>query len=752
MGNEFWYLEGDPWTLTQRGLEIEKSRYFETIFTQSNGALGIRGYYEEDDPDIPSFREGYLAGITSELYGSARKACLKPGEVRDFPQMVTAPDLFSCRTHVHGEPFLMTSGKLEKFERKLHLREGLLQRRVEWVSPKGHRTELFFERFVSAADPGLLCQRITVIPHDRDGDLELGFHINGTPPTRLRHGNRSVPNYPNYHLDALAAGSEGNLGLLSLETRNQRYTLSIGSRIKGAKFECAEHDPLIPDKLIQNIRCAMIKDQPSCVERFIVLATTREGIEKDALEGNIRSRLDTCCNKGYDALLQEHRQVWDKRWETADIEIEGSEHDQMIVRFNTFHLIQSAPFHTDTLSIPARGYSFDRYQGHIFWDTETFMLPQFIFSLPAAARNLLAFRYNTLPAARENAASLGGKGAAFGFKLDPNEGKDASLGGPFTRILHQNGDIAYALDQYLRITGDRDFLGRMGIDIVVDTARFYAGEAEKDEDGRYHLNDMIGPDELYEPNRDNAYTNLLARFNLRLGARLLNELDCNDPQVAKSARRRLDVKSEEPAHWSEIADHLCIPTVPGLDAEVPLMDEFFMGKPEADMDGWLLNSGDPRLWKIPPKDVRNYRTVKQADVILAMFLLQQEFSIEQMSAAYDFYESRTLHSSSLSYNTHAVVAALLGRVGQAYDYFQRSAAMDLDNLHDATRDGLHSASQGGSWQAVVMGFCGMALNEKGLTFNPHLPPAWKAVRFSIVDKGQTTRVEVKGGKVNIEKT
>ncbi|MBN1557315.1 MAG: glycoside hydrolase family 65 protein [Lentisphaerae bacterium] len=741
MPDQPWYLDGDAWTLIQKGPALDDNVYYETIFTQANGALGLRGCYEEDDPAVRSHREGYLAGVTSTLYGSARRHYDQQDAEQPIDQMVTLPPLFACEIRLHGERFRMTLGDVESSERVFSLRDGFLDRRVAWVSPRGRRTRLRFERFVSAAEPHLLCQRITLTPGDWDGPAELAFVVDGTVATRLRHGNRSIPGFPNHHFEPLSAGIAGNTGFLALDTRNGAFGLCIGSRIVAGNAAYAEQDPLVPDRLMQSVAVSLRRGASLAVERFVAIATTRDGTAREALEQTARGQLDAAAGRGFDAAHAAHRARWDARWQTADIEIEGAPRDEMIVRFNTFHLIQSAPFHTPTLSIPARGYSFNRYLGHIFWDTEIFMLPFFTFMLPGAARNLLAFRHHTLPAARANARRLGGKGAAFAFKVDPNDGRDvAPAGRGFERILHQNGDIAYALDQYLNATGDTAFLAREGIDLLVETARFYAGEAERDDRGRYHLNDMIGPDELYQPNRDNGYTNLIARFTLRAAAAWLERLASHDPSAAAAARERLGLAGEEPAFWRAVAEHLTVNTVPGLDVDVPLQDQFLMGKPDADMEGWRLNTGDPRQWRIPVPEVKNYRTIKQADIVLAVFLLSREFSREQIAAAYDFYEPRTLHSSSLSYNTHAAAAARLGRTEQAYAYFHRAAGMDLDNLHDATRDGLHAASQGGSWQAVVMGFGGLTQTEDGFDFDPHLPPAWKALRFRLLHRGTCCRV------------
>jgi alpha,alpha-trehalose phosphorylase len=358
--------------------------------------------------------------------------------------------------------------------------------------------------------------------------------------------------------------------------------------------------------------------------------------------------------------------------------------------------------------------------------------------LPDAARDLLAFRFRTLPGAMKNAeVFFGRRGAVFPWMGDSERGTDNSIDGRVRYLQHQNGDIAYAVDQYARVTGDRAFMREHGWPILMETARFWAGFCFE-EDGAWHSEGSVGPDESTAPGRDNGFTHLMARHNLEAAVRWGTALDLPDPP-----------SSAELAVWRDIAQRLAVPEVPGLG--IPLQDQYLLDKPEADVAGWRLRE-DHQHWRLPEAGkVTDYRLIKQADIVLAMFLLQHRFDGEALARAYDFYEPMTQHISSLSYNTHAIVAARIGRDEQAYDYFRRSAALDLDDLKGATADGLHAAALGGCWQAVVFGFAGLQPLAEEPVFDPRLPASWKSVTFRLRLQGKRYRVRLaRDGEQDIE--
>lgn len=726
MSDECWYMEGGPWQLVQTTHEPNRNIYFETILTQSNGYMGVRGYTEEPHTAGDSCREGYLAGVFSEVNETATEI------IGDFPwpvlQMVSLPDLFHTRIYLDGTEFNPPEGVVEGYERVLNLRNGLLKRRMAWKDSEGRRTDLVFERFLSGDIQHLACQRVTVRPLNWEGDVHIHHELDGDPTTYFRCGDTTQPEIPHKHFVQHEVQRRGTCGIIATSTKTTKHEVAIAAGVAG------------PGTLLENSATSCMhrmtarasSGQSVVDERFVAVVHSRDEIGKRTPAEKAGEIIDEATASGFDGLLEAHSEKWADRWDRADVEITGDERDQKVLRFNIFQLLQMAPFHSDRLSLPARAYSFNRYRGLYFWDTEIFLVPFFQWTFPEVARNLLGFRYHTLPGARNNADHWGGAGAMYPWMTDSETGLDNSIDARVWKLFHQTADIAYAADEYAGIAGDQEFMAEMGAEILVATARFFVSRFTQDAGGNYHLEETIGPDEDHAPGRDNGFTCLMARRNLRLAADWVDRLKENRPEDAERLCGELSITTEEVKSWRSIADNLTVPQVPGT--EIPLQDEHFLGKKQADIEGWHWREKRDK-WKFVPDSLGDYQVIKQADIVLALYLLRDEFSADQIAAAYDFYEPKTLHLSSLSWNTHAMVAARLGRREEAYEYYLNSAGLDLDNIKNATADGLHAAALGGGWQAVVLGFAGLQSHDGQLMCDPQLPAAWDEVRFRLQHRG-----------------
>jgi len=720
--NPPWYAAGDPWMLSQTGWEPEKNIYYETIFTQSNGYLGIRGYTEEANDGVAAFREGYLAGVFAQIHEDARKQINVRYDWRMLC-MITLPELFGCEIDLNGERFRLTQGSVSFFNRSLNLRNGVLTRHLVWVSPNGLRTRLQFERFLSAAVPHLGVQRITVTPENWEGGAVLGFSLNGKYPTYFRCGDRSFPHLPQDLLQDPRIAEEARGGVvLTVTTRGTGHQVSLASAIAGGKISSSVVGSSVAR---QKVELALQAGESRAVLHTFAVVSTRDGIEPSAIAARASKLAEVASRNGYERTLAESETVWDRRWEMADVDIDGPARDQAYLRFSAFSMLQMAPFHSDNLSVPARAYAFNRYHGLYYWDSETFLLPHYLHTHPQVAENLLSFRYRTLDGARRTARSLDAPGACYPWMTDADDGTEQAPWNLGDYLWHQNADIAYAIDQYVQATGNTRFMADQGLEMIVESARFWMSRVETDADGVVHLHDTVGPDELDKHGKDNGYTSLLARRHLRLAVRWLERIKSAYPREAKSLIEKLEIGADEVAEWTRAADRLAVPKVEGKN--FPLQDEFLLAKQPLRFDG--LTADEAYAMR------HTHRVVKQADIIVAMFLLQDEFTTDQMREAYDFYEPMTLHYSSLSYNTHAIIATKIGRDQQAYDYFMKAAGLDLDNLRDATRDGLHAAALGGTWQTVVYGFLGMRLEADAILFEPRLPAAWKSISLRILYRG-----------------
>jgi hypothetical glycosyl hydrolase len=473
--------------------------------------------------------------------------------------------------------------------------------------------------------------------------------------------------------------------------------------------------------------------------RYTAICTSRDtGCDKPG-DASVEV-LDVASVLDFEDHLKRNQAAWEQRWAQSDIEIDGPARDQALVRFSIFSLLQVAPYHASNLSIPARCYAFNRYNGLYFWDGEIFLLPFYQFCQPGVARNLLEFRCSTLEGARRNAAALGASGAIFPWQGDADYGEEQAPWGLQEYLWHQNADIIYAFDQYLRATGDSDLLIPKGLEVLAETARFWMSKFEFGPDGKYHLPGTVGPDEAEEHGPDNGYTSLMARRSLEIAEHWWRQGLVEGTRPVEQLRRSLDIGEDEIAEWKVVASRIHIPEVPG-HAGVPLQDAFLLSRKREDISGMTVDEFWQRRGEV--------QVIKQADILLAMYLLEDCFTTGQIRAGYEFYEPRTLHVSSLSLNTHAIVAAISGKQEEAYSYFLRAAGLDLDNQRNATKDGLHAAALGAVWQMVTGGFMGLRVRADHLMLNPCLPEAWKRIRFSLHYRGWQLGIEADNSLIRI---
>jgi len=737
--NEAWYAAGDPWVLTQTGWDAEKGHYYETIFTQSNGYMGIRGYREEVDTAAPTCREGYLGGVFSKLPPVARELV-----VHDYPwdsrQMVALPELFAAWIALDGDGFCLTAGKIESYKQSLDMRTGILHREVVWSNKeKGKTTKIRFTRFLSAKTPGLAVQKIEIEPVNWSGEAEIFWDYDIAQKTLFRCGDPAKAHVACPHFSILETSAHGNSAGGGVETDGSGHQIAFASRLTG---EGAQSSASRAGMISQCGRSKVAKGKVSSWVRTTAIATTRDAgvVSPTAAAEKILDEADAA---GFDGLIAGQKAVWASRWKDSDIELDGSVHDQTLIRFGIFSLLQVAPFHADNLSIPARCFAYNRYNGLYFWDGEIFLLPFYQFCAPGVARNLLAFRCKTLPGARRNAALLGGEGALFPWQGDADFGEEQAPWGLYKYLWHQNADIIYAFDQYARATGDEAFLCHEGLEVLAETARFWVSQLKRDAEGFYHLEATVGPDEAEEHGPDNGYTCLMARRSLEISNRWWNSAMKKAPDAADITATKLGLIDGEIEHWAAVALKITIPEVPGCPG-VPLQDAYFLKRKSEDISNMTV----AEYWKKRGE----VQVIKQADIVLAMYLLEDNFTREEIQRGYEFYEPKTLHVSSLSYNTHSIVAAIIGHSREAYDYFRRAAGLDLDNLRNATKDGLHAAALGAVWQMAIPGFMGMRVREDHIYFQPALPEAWKQIRFPLQYRGWRLKFAAGAGRYRVEVT
>lgn len=705
------------WTITENSFDPASQHHKETIFTIGNGYLSTRGSLEEGYPG--ERRATFIHGVFDDVPIS-------------FTELANAPDWLSVQVLLNGEKFSLASGQILAFQRELDLRSGLLTRRVRWQSPTGQVATIVFERFASLADEHLLALRCQVIP-EFDGEIEIRAALNGNSD------NEGI-----IHWQRLKQGREnGDMVCLQTRTRKTGIKLALAmclcrTNLAAADYWDAENVPTLRQTI------AARNGQTVSVTKFVGVATSRDTADPLALALEHAAK-----PQSWEAALAAQTQAWASEWERCDIRIEGDEEAELAVRFSLFQLLIAAPRHDNRVNIGAKTLSGFGYRGHAFWDTEIFMLPVFTYTAPHIARNLLDYRALTLPAAREKASQAGYEGAWFawesaasGEEVTPTWVPDFQDKKKLARVwtgdlaIHISADVAYAAWQYWRATGDDAWFAERGAELVLDTAKFFASRAEwLPERGCYGYSDVIGPDEYHDHVNNNAYTNRLAQWNITTALDVLSWLEKQFPQRAIALAHTLDLDAERLARWRKVAASICLNTRP--DGLIEQFDSFFALK---DVN---LADYEPRTRSMHEifgiEAANHYQAIKQPDVLMAQYLLHEEYSDEQIRVNYDYYNSRTDHTygSSLGPSIQAIVACLMGDVDSAYEHFIRAARADLRDVRGNAGDGIHAASAGGTWQAIVFGFGGLRIHPDGRwETHPRLPKHWKRLSFRFSLRGQ----------------
>lgn len=733
----------EPWTVTETSFSRKNNYRNETTFSLSNGYLGTRGTYEETYPfDIDTGLEG---NFVNGFYESEK---IRYGEANFgsplFSQsLLNLPNLKETKLYLDGEEFRMDAGQVTEYTRMLHMRDGVLERKLVWTSPSEKAVQLNIRRLVSFDMKNIMAIRYEVTPLNFSGNIRLVSRLQADVENHTRKTNPIVDYGPfGRKLDLLRMTAEEKR--LYYEGITQTSRLSVGC---GSAHRLVSGQPVISEEYDRNALDASVsltvqasKGQPVILEKMICYSTSLDMPEKE-LEKFVHETLNTAEAKGYTELEKLQKAYVRSFWETADIEIEGEESEAIRqgLHFNLFHIFQSAGRDGRT-GMGAKGLSGEGYEGHYFWDTEMYVLPVLIYTEPKTAKYLLDYRYSKLEQARARARILGHeKGALFPWRTI--NGEEASTYYPLgTAQYHINADIAYALSLYLQVTGDVDYLKEKGAEILIETARVWAdvGSFAKCRGGKYCICDVTGPDEYNVLVDNNFYTNLMARENLRDAAAAVRYLSKNAPDCLDMLKKKLDFSEEELVLWDKIIGNMYFP----YDEErkiYPMDDGFLMRKP------WDENRIPPekRAWlyeNYHPLFIMRHRMSKQADAIIGMYLHSNLFTEEEIRRNYDFYQEVTLHHSSLSTCIFGIVACDIGYMDEAYTYFSQSARMDLDDYHNNFYAGIHAANMAGTWQAVVNGFAGMRCQNSVLRFKPRLPKEWTRCVFRMQYRGTVLKV------------
>jgi alpha,alpha-trehalose phosphorylase len=716
----------EPWAVRETELDLERLAQTESVFALANGHIGLRGNLDEGEPfGLPGT---YLAGF----YEVRPLPYAEPGygNPEAGQTLINVTNGKIMRLLVEDEPLDIRYGELRRHERVLDLRAGVLRRTLEWVSPAGRSVRITSTRLVSFGQRAVAAIEYEVEALDGMTAVVVQSELVANEQLALAESDPRA-----------AAALASPLRSETFRERDTRVMLAHSTRASGLTMAAAmDHvieGPAHTEATAESfedlgrllVSADLVPGEPLRVVKLLAYGWSRRR-SLAAIVDQVGAALAEARHHGWEGLVAEQRAYLDEFWDRADVEIEGDAELQLAVRFGLFHMLQAGA-RAENRAIAAKGLTGPGYDGHAFWDTETFVLPVLTYTVPHAARDALKWRHRTLGLARERASSLGLKGAAFAWRTI--HGEECSGYWPAgTAAFHINADIADAVVRYQAAADDDgEFAGGTGLELLVETARLWRSLGHHDTAGRFRIDGVTGPDEYSAIADNNVYTNLMAERNLREAFAAVQE----HPKRAGE----LGVDEEEAAGWRDAADAMLIPY--DNELEVHAQAEAFTKHKLWDFEGTAPEQY-PLLLHFPYFDLYRKQVVKQADLVLALHLRGDAFSDEEKARDFAYYERLTVRDSSLSASTQAIVAAEVGHLELAYDYLSESALIDLDDLQHNTRDGMHIASLAGTWLGAVAGFGGMRDHGGILSFSPRLPQALTLLRFRLGFRGSRLLVEV----------
>ena len=751
----------DPWALREVRYEGRDLGVTETLFAVGNGYLGLRGNLEEGRDShthgtfVNGFHETWPIRHAEDAYGFA-----KVGQT-----ILNAPDAKILRIYVDDEPLLLSVADLETYERTLSFADGVLTRELLWRTPSGKRLRIRSRRMVSFAERHLAVLQYEFTMLDADAPVAVSCQIlnrqdgqdeyfvqsaamgEGFDPRRGASLNGRV-------LQPVLHAVEDQRMTLGYRVTNSGMTLAVAADHFIETTDSYEEVPVISEDLGKYVYRINATEGTTTTITKVVSYHTSRGVPPIELVNRCRRTLDRVKDheggpmSGVAAALATQREWLAAFWERSDVEIGGHPELQQAVRWNLFQLAQASA-RAEGSGVPAKGVTGSGYDGHYFWDTEIYVLPFLTYTSPGIARNALRFRYSMLDAARRRAVELNQRGALFPWRTINGEEASAYYAAG-TAQYHIDADIAHAIAQYVAATGDTDFLAREAIDVVVETARLWAdlGFWRRGAEGEeFHIHGVTGPDEYTAVVNDNLFTNVMARANLRAAVRDLRELEAADPDAYALAVTRLGITEEEITELARIAEGMHIPYDERLG--IHPQDDDFLSKEMWDLPNTPADKR-PLLLHYHPLVIYRHQVLKQADVVLALFLQGDEFTLEQKLADFEYYDPLTTGDSTLSAVVQSIIAAEVGYADLADEYFAAACFVDLADLHSNADAGVHVASIGGVWNALVAGFGGFRDYLGVWSFDPRLPRGWDDLRFRVTLHGNRVLVTVRHGEVSFD--
>ena len=738
----------DPWRMVESRYSADDLGETETLFAIANGYFGMRANPPEGrvahrhGTFVNGFHETWPIVYPETAYGLA-----STGQT-----IINAPDTKLMKLYVEDEPLLVSSGNIDDYERSIDFRTGLLSRNLIWTTPAGHRIAVRSTSMASMRHRHLGVMTLQLELLDSDASITISSQVQnrqdgvdeyGVASAALGEGDdpRQARSFsgrilePEHQVHDPEIG-DGGAVVLGFRAASSRMTVAAGyTHAVNTPCGFTADTEMSEDHAVTTINIEGQTRAPIHITKFVSYHSSK-GVPTPELARRCQRTLSRAHDNGVDAAHDEHAERISVFWKHADAEVVGQPELQQAIRWNLWQLAQ-ATIGADSDGVPAKGLTADGYDGQYFWDSEMYVAPFLAYTNPVAAKNLIRLRYDMLDSAYARAEELGHPGALFAWRTI--NGEEASAYYPAgTAQYHLGAAIAYAIGAIHSATADMSFIESIGAEILVGIARLFEDLGfYKVIDESFHIHGVTGPDEYSAIVNDNLYTNVMARYTLRLAADVVDQLEAESDGAIAELERLVGLRSEEPEQWRAAADAMHLPFDEGR--QIHLQDEAFLSREPWDFDGTPAEMY-PLLLHFHPLNIYRKQVLKQPDVVLAMALQPHEFSEEQRRRNFEFYDPLTTGDSSLSTAVQALAAAQIGELELAKHYLREAAFIDVMNTHNNTSDGVHVANAGGVWSSLVSGFGGFADRGEYVEFTPRIPAGWEALKFAVTVRGTCLEV------------
>ncbi|MFM8741490.1 MAG: glycoside hydrolase family 65 protein [Cytophagales bacterium] len=738
------YIKHHPWQIVEQGFDQHLNRISESLFSLGNGRMGQRANFEEKFSG-DTHQGTYVAGVYYP--DKTRVGWWKNGYPEYFAKVLNAPSWTSIGVKIGKHELDLAACKVSDFKRTLDMKRGLLHRSFIATLPDGKKVQVDAQRFCSMADGELGAIRYAITPVNFSASAAITLSVDADVVNK-------DSNYDEKFWNEVSKEAKAGLALVTAETKKTffhvataiTYSIQVAGKVVKGKVKITKRE-----KYADNVVTISLKKGMETVIYKYAAVLSSENHPKKKLAESAKKKLKVSADKGFQKLLDAHVAVWANIWLKCDISIEGDVAAQQGIRFNIFQLMQTYTGDDARLNIGPKGFTGEKYGGSTYWDTEAYCLPFYLgTSDPKVARNLLVYRYKHLQRAIENAGKLGFTNGAALYPMVTMNGEECHNEWEITfEEIHRNGAIAFAIFDYIRYTGDEDYLIEYGLEVLIGISRFWSQRITfSTEKQQYVMLGVTGPNEYENNVNNNWYTSYIACWTLDYTQHALEYVRKKDTaKVTKLLAKIKFNESVETARWKDIRTKMYL----GEDKQrgIYLQQDGFLDKELLTVKD-LRKEDRPLNQKWSWDRILRSCFIKQADVLQGLYLFDDRFDDETIKRNFDFYEPMTVHESSLSPCVHVILASRIGYKEKAYEMYLRTSRLDLDDYNNDTEDGCHITSMAGTWMSVIKGFGGMRVKDGMVHFSPYLPDQWKSYSFRVDFRGRVLRVNVLKEKTEVQ--